>query len=230
MFYLMERYSKEMARPVKPAKKRTYDSSRRQAQARETQRAIALAARELFIERGYIATSVRDIAEHAGVAVQTIYNLFEGKPEIMKRIGDIATVGDDEPVALADRAEYQELIALTDPVELLERWIDLSIRLFQRFEPLLPTLREASAADPVVAGYWRMNAMDNRYLGMAAVVKRLHELGALRDDLTVVTATDIIWTVVSFETFEALVIERGWSFEGCTAWATLAVRATVLRD
>jgi AcrR family transcriptional regulator len=226
----MERYSKEMARPVKPPKKRPYDSSRRQAQARETQGAIALAARELFLERGYVATSVRDIAEHAGVAVQTIYNLFDGKPEIMKRIGDIATVGDDDPVALADRAEYQELIALTDPVDLLERWVELSTRLFQRFEPLLPALREASAADPVVAGYWRTNAMDNRYLGMTAVVQRLHELGALRDDLTLVTATDIVWTVVSFESFEALVIERGWSYEACAAWETRAVRATILRE
>jgi AcrR family transcriptional regulator len=230
MFYLMERYSKEMARRVKPPEKRTYDSSRRQAQARETQGAIALAARELFLERGYVATSVRDIAEHAGVAVQTIYNLFDGKPEIMRRIGDMTAVGDDEPVALADRDEYRELLELTDPVEFLERWIELSMRIFQRFEPLLPTLREASAADPAVAGYWRTNAKDNRYLGMTTGMQRLHELRALRDDVTVTTATDIMWTVVSFESFEALVIERGWTSDAYAAWALRAVRASILRD
>ena len=63
-----------MARPVK----RAYDTRRRQAQARETQAHIAEAARELFVERGWVATSIRDVAERAGVSVQTIYNAFEG--------------------------------------------------------------------------------------------------------------------------------------------------------
>src|SRR5690349_10608549 len=113
----------EMTRAVKPSKPtpptRPYDASRRRAQARETQAHIAEAARLLFIERGYHATSIRDIADRAGVAVQTIYNAFDGKPAILSRVADMAVVGDDEPIPLQDREELRELMAATDPAELV---------------------------------------------------------------------------------------------------------------
>src|SRR5215471_19031350 len=88
---------------------RRYDASWRRAQARETQRHIAEVARALFLERGYGATAIRDIADAAGVAVQTIYNAFEGKPAIVARIADMAIVGDDEPVALVDHPHVQAM-------------------------------------------------------------------------------------------------------------------------
>src|SRR4051812_14127158 len=109
--------------PASPS--RPYDASWRRAQARETQRHIADIARALFLERGYGATSIRDIATAAGVAVQTIYNAFDGKPAIVARIADMAIVGDDEPVPLADRPSTQAIRKGTDAGRLVRQWATL---------------------------------------------------------------------------------------------------------
>jgi AcrR family transcriptional regulator len=51
-----------------------------------TRAAIEDAAMELFIVHGYHATSMRQIAEHAGLALGGIYNHFASKEEIFEGI------------------------------------------------------------------------------------------------------------------------------------------------
>jgi AcrR family transcriptional regulator len=216
-----------MASPVK----RAYDARRRQAQARETQRHIAEAARELFIERGWVTTSVRDVAERAGVSVQTIYNAFEGgKAAIFGRVMDITVVGDDEPLSMAERPEYRAMFETEDPGELLRIGAGITVALFRRMEPLMPTIRAAVSADPTVADAWRANYGQARYDGMAAGMVRLAELDALRPGVDVTRATDIMWTVVSVETYEALVIARGWTADEYEAWVLDTLQASLLRS
>jgi AcrR family transcriptional regulator len=211
--------------------KRTYDASRRQAQARETQRHIADAARDLFIERGWVTTSIRDIAERAGVSVQTIYNAFEGgKAGIFSRVMDIVVVGDDEPLALAERPEYQAMFETENPDQMLRTLVGITGALFRRMEPLMPTIRAAVAADPAIAEGWRAYYGQARYDGTAAVMARLFELGALAPKLDVSRATDIVWTVLSVETYEALVIARAWSADDYEAWVLDTLLASLLRS
>jgi hypothetical protein len=116
-----------------------------------------------------------------------------------------------------------------DPDEVLALHITFTTALFRRVQPLIPTIRAAIAADADVARDWRANAGQNRYDGMAAVMGHLSGLGALRGELVVARATDIVWTMLSFETYEALVIERGWLPDEFAAWARDALRATILK-
>jgi AcrR family transcriptional regulator len=51
-----------------------------------TRLAIEDAAIELFLKQGYHATSMRQIAEHAGLALGGIYNHFKSKDEIFEGI------------------------------------------------------------------------------------------------------------------------------------------------
>jgi AcrR family transcriptional regulator len=51
-----------------------------------TRLAIETAAIRLFLEQGYHATSMRQIAEHAGLALGGIYNHFSSKEEIFEAI------------------------------------------------------------------------------------------------------------------------------------------------
>jgi AcrR family transcriptional regulator len=213
-----------MAEPVK----RPYDSRGRQAQARETQRHIADAARELFVERGWAATSIRDVADRAGVSVQTIYNAFEGgKAAIFHRVMDIVVVGDDEPLAMADRPEYRAMFETEDPDELLRIGVRMMVELFGRMAPLLPAIRAAVAADPAVAGSWSANYGQSRYEGIAASMGRLAGLGALRPGLDAGRAADIMWTVLSAETYDALVVARGWTADDYAAWVLDVLRAAL---
>jgi AcrR family transcriptional regulator len=94
--------------PSSAAAKRSYESPRRRASAADTRLAVITAATKLFTERGW-ATSVRDIAREAGVAVETVYSVVGSKRELLKVAMDVAIVGDDEPVSLAERHEFAAL-------------------------------------------------------------------------------------------------------------------------
>ena len=95
--------------PSSPASaKRSYESPRRRASAADTRLAVIAAATRLFTERGW-ATSVRDIAREAGVAVETVYSVVGSKRELLKVAMDVAIVGDDEPISLAERHEFAAL-------------------------------------------------------------------------------------------------------------------------
>src|SRR3954466_6948294 len=63
--------------------------SLRERQAQLTQAEILKAARRLFAERGYTRTSVRDIAEAAGVSAQTVYDSIGSKQALVLRLNDL---------------------------------------------------------------------------------------------------------------------------------------------
>src|SRR5260370_34231249 len=88
--------------------KRRYNSTRRQAQARETRQQILAAARVLFITRGFAGTTMEAIAQEAGVAVETVYTSFGNKRTLLARLVDRAVGGDDEPVQILDRPGPQQ--------------------------------------------------------------------------------------------------------------------------
>jgi AcrR family transcriptional regulator len=56
---------------------------RREAHKQATRQALQQAADRLFAERGYAATTVRDIAEVAGVTERTFFRYFGGKEELI---------------------------------------------------------------------------------------------------------------------------------------------------
>src|SRR4051794_16018488 len=63
--------------------------TRRERQARQTQGEILQAARRLFAERGYTRTTVRDIAQAAGVSAQTVYDSIGSKQAVVARLNDL---------------------------------------------------------------------------------------------------------------------------------------------
>jgi AcrR family transcriptional regulator len=104
----------------KPVKRRPYNSTRRQAQARETRAAIIRAARDLFVERGYGSTTVPDIARAAGVAIETIYASIGTKADLLHRAWDITVGGDDQDIVFHERPEA---VAIRDEPDLARRLI-----------------------------------------------------------------------------------------------------------
>jgi AcrR family transcriptional regulator len=88
-----------------PKIKRPYDSSRRREQAAETRRRIIAAANDLFVGQGYGQTTVKQVAERAGVAVETVYAAFRTKAALLRHVWYVDFRGDEADVALYDRAE-----------------------------------------------------------------------------------------------------------------------------
>jgi AcrR family transcriptional regulator len=207
------------------AVKRPYDNSRRLAVVRATRAAVVEAARLLFIERGYSATTIEAISDGCGVPLGTVYRLFGSKRGILLSVLDIAFGGDDQPVAYRDRPATQAALAETDPYRLIAAFSPLSRELLERSAPILHVLRSAADADPEAAELYA-EAQRQRYAGQSNVAKVLAE----RDQLTVtaVEAADIMYVLRSPEVFRILTHERGWSAERYESWLTAALQAALL--
>ena len=91
------------------ASPRAYRSPLRARRAAETRTALLLAANQLFTTSGWTGTGMRDVAALAGVATETVYTYFPSKRALFQAVVDVAVVGDDQPVALAERAEFAAL-------------------------------------------------------------------------------------------------------------------------
>ena len=209
--------------------RRKYDGAHRRAQAERTRAELLAAARRLFLQRGYAATSVRDIAEEAGVAVQTLYAAFGSKARLFGTLVDAAVLGEGQPVPLDDRRAVRQVVEADDPAEVVRRFAHVVRLIWERFGELLPVLRSAAVVEPEVASEHRRNIIDNRYRGQAAFIDRVVELGGLREGLDQRDALDGAWTLTGPDVYEALVLQRAWPSDRYEAWLVATLSATLLR-
>src|SRR5215207_3350148 len=113
------------------AAQRVYQSPLREEQARETRRRVLGAAEQMFLDQGY-GTSVAAIAQRAGVSAQTVYNAFGTKAALAKRLYDVRSAGDDEPVPMAERPVFQQLAQETDPQQVLRLYAGVGRQIAER--------------------------------------------------------------------------------------------------
>jgi AcrR family transcriptional regulator len=203
-------------------------ASRRTEQARATRRRIIECARELFLQQGYAATTLDQIAARAGVAVQTVYFHFGNKRTVLKEVMDVLAVGDDAPVPLLERPWVQQVRDEPDARRALGIWLRNGRVIFGRVAPMLSIVRDAAGADPEMAEQWRTNSRE-RYLAHRTLAEILAAKKALRPGLTVQNAADIIFTLVSPEVYLLLTAERGWSPAQWQRWLTDTIAQAVLR-
>ena len=205
-----------MADDVKP--KRTYESPRRQAQAEATRRDILAAAQRLFEANGYPATTMAEIAKEAGVAVKTVYLAFQTKSRLLRTLWNLLLRGDESDRPVAEREWYREVLEEDDPERRLRLNARNSATGKQRISAILEVIRTAAAVDPDVATLWQRIQSDY-HANQRAIVKRLHERAELKPELDVRKATDILWTINHPNTWQLLVVERGWTPDQYERWS-----------
>jgi AcrR family transcriptional regulator len=203
-------------------------ANRRTEQARATRRRIIECARELFLQQGYAAATLDQIAARAGVAVQTVYFHFGNKRTVLKEVMDVLAVGDDAPVPLLERPWVQQVRDEPDARRALGVWLRNGRLIFGRVAPMLSIVRDAAGADPEMAEQWRSNQHE-RYLAHRTLAEILAAKKALRPGLTVQNAADIIFTLLSPEVYLLLTVERGWSPAQWQRWLTDTIAQAVLR-
>lgn len=208
-------------------KTRTYDNSRRGDAARQTRRAVVAAARDLFIDLGYPASTLAAIADKAGVSVQTVYAQFGNKTTVLKEVIDHAVAGDDEPTPVADREWVQQVLAEPDPRVKLALHARGVAAIMARSYRLDWVLRTAAPVDADADALWR-KAIRQRRIGMEQLATHLHERGALRPDLSVAEATDRIATLIDPEFYRLTVGERKWKPDQYESWLTELLIASLL--
>jgi AcrR family transcriptional regulator len=197
--------------------KRDYRSALRTEQARTTRRSIVAAASQLFVEKGYGATTIDAVAKAAGVSRKTVFTAVGSKVDLLKVAVDWAVAGDDLPVALADRAVLRHLLDQPDPSVLLTGWARIQAEIGARVAALFQALEVAAGTDDEARSLLAQ-LQDQRLDGARAIIERLHALDALTADLTYQEAIDLAWLATDAALFDRLVRVRGWSTTRFAEW------------
>ena len=165
-----------------------------------------LAARRLFAEKGYGATSMADIAAAAEVAVQTIYGSCGSKQDLVMALADAI----DEEADVA--ALGVQLADSGDPREALALGVRLTRQLNERCGDIIGTLLSAATIAPE-AGQAIAEGKRRHREGAARLGRKLGALGALRKDVSPRRAGALIAVLTWHPTYAQLVQEYGWSFD-----------------
>lgn len=121
------------------------------SRAQRTEQRIVAAARELFVQHGYRGTTLTEVAKAAGVSDRTIYVRFATKAELLKRVVDVAVVGDTMPIALADRDWVDTVMNAPTLDERLAADAAGTAQLMDRIAPVLAVAMQAEAEEPLIA-------------------------------------------------------------------------------
>ena len=190
-----------------------------QARTRRTRAAVVEAARDLFVERGYAATTIEAVCERSDTPPATVYRLFSSKLGILKAVLDVSIGGDDEAIAMADRPQVQALLSDQDPRKQLAGFAALLRDLMARTAPVHRILADAARSDQDAAALLGEIAQQ-RHEGQRRIARSLARSGGLREGLRERDAGDIIHALASPEVYGLLVIDRGWSRDRYEKWLT----------
>ena len=136
------------------AEKRTYELKERAERQAQTRRRIVHAAIELHTALGPSRTTVKAIAERAGVTRPTVYSHFPDDRSLLQACSGHVR----ETVPPPDLAAWG---AIADPEERLAAALTALYAYYERLEPLLENVLRDAAVMPVVA---EMNGYRMRYL------------------------------------------------------------------
>jgi AcrR family transcriptional regulator len=194
-------------------------SGRGQARTRLARRAVVDAARTLFLDRGYVATTIEAISEHSDVPSATVYRLFSSKLGILRALLDTSIAGDDQPVAVQERPQIASLFDEGDAHELLAGFAGVTTAINQRTNDVYRVLVSAAGSDPAAAELLG-EIRQQRDRGQGQIARALARAHALKSGLRQRDAADLIHALMSPEVYRLLVGDRGWTPERYQAWLT----------
>lgn len=192
---------------------------RGQARTRLARAAVVDAARSLFLERGYGATTIEAISTLSDVPPATVYRLFSSKHGILKALLDVSIAGDDEAVALADRPHVRSVFADPDARRRLAGFVGITAQVNARTAPIYGILVSAAGSDPEAAALLDEQTRQ-RQEGQGLIARSLARAGDLRPPLRERDAADLIHALMSPEVYRLLVVDRGWPPERYERWLT----------
>src|SRR3954451_17859176 len=209
--------------------KRGYRSPLREESARQKQIAVRDAAAGLFITKGYVATTIREIADAAGVATRTVFNAFPGgKADIFDAALDAALGDDEERTPLYDRPVATRALAEETPAGVVQLIADGAAELYQRAGKLIHAYLGSAGADPHMRQHAEAGAREATKI-MRRYARALDQRGALRERRTVPEATDLLLTLCSPHVHHLLCNERRWTTGAYRRWLADELAHALLR-
>ncbi len=198
--------------------KRRYDVTRRRKAAEHTRRQFVDAARALFFERGYNATTIADIAGAAGASPQTFYATFGSKRGVLLALLEAME-------AESDAARYEiQLATQQDPRAQLHDLVAFHVELFSRGADIVRII--TSANHPDLAAIAREGDR-RRYQTVRRCAEIWKRIGALRHDVDEHEAADVLYVFTGHDIHRLFTGERGWSNARFASWLERTLTETL---
>ncbi len=175
------------------------------------------AARELFIERGYVGTTVDAIAERADVAPETVYSTFGNKRSLLSELVDVSIAGDVDAPPILEQGPVQRMRVEPDARRRVRMLAAYGRSILERRAAVDEVVRGAASADPEIAAL-RDHNKAQRFAGQRELLQIVVDATGLREGMDPETAADILYAIGSPETYRLLVIDRGWSGSRFERW------------
>ena len=193
-------------------KRRSYRSTIRRGEAPQL---VLAAASRLFASKGYLATSIEDIAAEAGVARPTVFTAVGPKSVILRKVVDQAVAGDDAAVPVAERDWWRETIDEPDAAAAIKLLAHTMTGIAQRIALIARALEIAASIDADAAEVWDRYQRQRR-IGLGEFAQTLTTKHAsLRCDVD--TMTDTLW-MLQPAAYLRLVADAHWAPERYEAW------------
>lgn len=185
----------------------------RDRQAEHAKKLIIDAAMTLFLGNGYVATTMEDIAESAGVARRTIYNQFGSKAALLIAAINDRVVGAGERSQVSDQ---QAIRGMEDPHQMIEAFVRAHAGVAGRSLPLLKVTFEAAGVDGEVAKEYERNE-EFRYKAQQVLIDALDDKGFLRTDVSLSYMKRGFWLLAGPQML-ITAIQAGWDIETYARW------------
>ena len=200
---------------------RTYRSNVRAQAARSTRETILRSALTLFTQQGYAGTSVAAIAEHAGVALNTVYTSVGAKPALLQALADEGTADATIEDTLA------QVDSETDGAAILRITAENTCAVTRRQSAILDLLLHNRTSEPAAEAA-ATAALDLYRSRLTSIAARLLQIGALRPGLDANRAGEILWFYFGTSAWSTA-RELGWDWDEATDWLFAQAATALLR-
>ncbi len=209
-------------------RKRPYHSPVREEAARRTRALLRDTARRLFVDQGYVPTTMKQIASEAGVAERTLYLAFPSKAALLHELIGVALAGGEDGPR-ADATDYTTTAAELGAAGAISRYCADTTALYERAAELLQLGEHAAESDPELRAFSEAGAAATVHV-IGGLIAGIADTGALRGDLTAKAATDAVWAISHFSTHQLLRKRRRWSRARYQRWLVDTLTRTLLDD
>jgi AcrR family transcriptional regulator len=189
----------------------------RQAQVTQTEDRILIAAAELFLADGYLATTLAAVAARAGVGARTVYVRFGTKAALFKRVVDVAIAGDTRPIDVLGRDGMRTALTAPTAAERIAAVAAVGRQIMERTGALFAVAQQAAAVEPLIEGFWREGRQGSRQ-SQAAVWTRMARDGLLDPTADLGWLIDTASLLAGAETYLLMTRLLGWDLDAYQAW------------
>jgi AcrR family transcriptional regulator len=203
--------------PSSNPRRRGYHAPLREAAASRTREAIVRAAKQLFEDRGWAATTVRSIADAAGVSPKTVEADFGTKAALLEAAVAYAIRGDFDPRPVAQREAITQVEQAPDAATMLRLHAAHLRRVHERSARIAFAVEQAAPADPIAADRWRqMNR--NRTAAIRRATETLLQKPGRRRGLRRHDVRASFWIALDWGTYRTLTEQAHLTPDQYEAW------------